>query len=401
MNGEAIGWVLAGLAILLAAASLPGTLEILLLTVGAILPPRRTTVPDRAPSLGAIAILVPAHDEAHGIAATVASLRACDPGEGRFEVVVIADNCGDATAEVARSAGARVIERQDPQRRGKGYALDFAFTRLLDEPFDAFIVVDADSRVEPNLVTEVRRLLAGGAAAVQCRYQIANPAASLRARLMAIAWMAFNVLRPRGRERWGLSVGILGNGFALTRATLAAVPYRAASLVEDLEYHLRLIDSGRRVAFATATGVWSEAPLSRAGGASQRARWEGGRLRMALDWTPRLLRRVLAGERRALEPLLDLLLAPLAYHVLLLAAALLLPFGPTRGYAAAGLALVGLHVLVALRVGGGGWRDLLALASAPFYILWKLTMLRAIGRASRSDAAWVRTKRDREGSQRR
>lgn len=394
MTDDPTVWIWMPLGILLALPSLPGTIELALLTLGGILQPRRARAAPAPRPIGRLAVLVPAHDEADQIARTVAGLLDCVPGEGGFEVVVIADNCTDATAERARAAGARVLERQDPARRGKGYALDFAFQALLDEPFDGFIVVDADTRVEPNLILASRRAMHEGAAAVQCAYRIDNPEAGPRARLMGIAWMAFNVLRPRGRERWGLSVGILGNGFGLTRETLRAVPYEASSVVEDLEYHLRLVGSGRRVVFVPDTSVWTDAPLSRGGGASQRARWEGGRFRMIRDWTPRLLRRVLAGERRLTEPMLELLLLPLAYHILLLLLALLPPFGPTRLYALFGLALVGVHVLAAIRVAGGDRRDLLALAGAPFYILWKLTVLRAIGRASRADADWVRTARD-------
>ncbi|MBK1643687.1 glycosyl transferase family 2 [Thiocapsa imhoffii] len=394
MSGEGLIWLWALLGILLVLPSLPGTIELLLLTLGGALPPRRAPAAlHEAQPIGRIAILVPAHDEAAGITQTVVSLLTCDPGAAGYDVVVIADNCQDETAALARAAGARVMERQDPQRRGKGYALDYAFGLLLAEPYDAFLVVDADTRVAPNLVTAGRRVFSQGAVAVQCGYRINNPEASLRARLRDIAWMAFNVLRLRGRERWGLSVGLLGNGFGLTRETLIAVPYEATSVVEDMEYHLRLIGSGRRVTFIPDTMVWSDAPHDRRAGAVQRARWEGGRFRMIRDWTPILTRRVLAGERRLLEPLLELLLLPLAFHVLLLLLALIPPFGPTRLYALFGLLLVVVHVLVAIRIGRGGWRDLLALASAPLYIFWKLTIVRAIGRASRTDAAWVRTDR--------
>lgn len=388
-------WALLGL--MLALPSLAGSLELLLLTVGAMLPKRTTN--RKAPpetQIGRVAVVIPAHNEEQGIAQTVASLHACDVDPAGFEVVVVADNCSDATAARAAAAGARVLERHDPDRRGKGHALDFAFGQLLREDFGGFIVVDADSQVETNLVTEFQRLMSQGAPAVQCPYRIANPEANLRARLLGIAWMAFNVLRPRGRERWRLSVGILGNGFGLTRATLEAVPYLATSVVEDLEYHLRLVASGRRVVFAPNTGVWAEAPTHRDGSASQRARWEGGRLRMLRDWAPRLLVRVLRGERRLSEPLLELLLLPLAFHVLLLLLALLPPFAPTRIYALLGLALVALHVLVAIRVGGGNRRDLLALATAPVYILWKLTLLKAIRGKTRRNAEWVRTQRDHD-----
>lgn len=390
--------------------SLPGTVELALLTLGGILPCRPPGPPalphskgregDSVPPTGPlseavrIAVVVPAHNEEAGIRACVQGLLACDPGAGAFAVVVVADNCTDATAAQATAAGAQVLVRTDSQRRGKGYALDYAFRQLLPQGFDAVLVVDADTRVEPSLITEFQRLFAAGADAVQCRYQVDNPQASLRARLMHVAWLAFNVLRPRGRERWGLSVGLLGNGFGLTRETLAVVPYEAASVTEDLEYHLRLVRAGRRVRFADAATVWSPAPTGGRAAASQRARWEGGRFRMIRELAPPLAREAVLGQPRLLEPLLELLLLPLAYHVFLLLAALALPLAWSRAYALAGLALVVLHVAAAIVVGRGGWRDLLALAAAPFYMLWKLTLVKALTRSARRDAEWVRTERE-------
>ncbi len=386
-------WAVLGIG--LALLSAPGSFELLLLTVGGVLPPRRIT-PKRQVSHAPLdlAIVVPAHNEADGIASCIASLRACDPGDGTVTVVVVADNCEDDTAAQAAAAGARVLVRHNPARRGKGYALDFAFRQLLTEPFAAFLVVDADTRVEPNLCAEAQRGFQAGADAVQCRYRVDNPDASLRTRLMNVALLAFNVLRPRGREFWGLSVGLHGNGFGLSRATLEAVPYDAASVAEDLEYHIRLVQHGRRVRFMDATTVWSAMPSGERAASGQRARWEGGRFRMIREQTPILLRGVLTGRWRETEPLLELWLLPLAFHVLLLLLALIPPFAPSRLYALSGLALVGLHVLAAIRVGGGGWRELLAVAAAPFYILWKLTLFKALLRGARKDAAWVRTDRE-------
>lgn len=392
-------WTLLGL--LLALLSAPGTFELLMLTVGGILPSRRqwppsppTPLPPAGEGSLGLAIVVPAHNEAEGIAACIQSLQACDPGGGTCTVVVVADNCEDDTAARAEAAGARVLARHDPDRRGKGYALDFAFKQLLTEPFDAFMVVDADTRVEPNLFAETQRCFQAGADAVQSRYCVDNPGDSVRTRLMNVALQAFNVLRPRGREFWGLSVGLLGNGFGLSRATLEAVPYDAASVAEDLEYHIRLVQSGRRVRFMDNATVWSAMPSGARASRHQRARWEGGRFRMIREQTPILLRGILAGRWREWEPLLELWLLPLAFHVLLLLLALLPPFAPSRIYALCGLALVGLHVLAAIRVGGGGWRDLQAVAAAPFYILWKLTLFKALLRGARKDAAWVRTDRE-------
>lgn len=372
--------------------SLPGTVELLLLTSGALLSRRNSQPAGDARALR-LCVVVPAHDEEAGIADCVRGLSAAERGPHTVEVAVVADNCSDATAERATAAGARVLERRDAERRGKGYALDHAFERLLPEGHDAFIVVDADTRVEPNLYTALAAGLAEDASAVQCRYLVDNPEASLRTRLMHIAWLAFNDLRPRGREYWGCSVGILGNGFALSRQALERVPFDAGSIAEDLEYHIRLVRAGERVRFIPDTTVWSAMPTGGAAAAGQRARWEGGRFRMIAEQVPGLAREVLSGRGRLAEPLLELLLLPLAFHVLLLLLALLPP-GPGRVYGLAGLAVVAWHVATALWLGRAGWRDIAALAAAPLYILWKLTLGGKLLAFARRNAPWIRTERE-------
>ncbi|HZP44665.1 MAG TPA: glycosyltransferase family 2 protein [Candidatus Binataceae bacterium] len=380
---------------LLVMLSLPGTLELLLVTVGAILPPRAPNPGNRQARVRRLAVVIPAHDEASSIAAAVSSVAACVRPESliRLAIVVVADNCRDHTATAAAAAGADVIERFDSDRRGKGYALQYAFARLTADGFDAFLVVDADTKVESNLLTEVVGLLNDGADAVQTRYLVLNPTAALRTRLMNTALMAANVVRPRGRQRLGLSAGILGNGFAVTSGTLAAAPYDASSIVEDLEYSLRLVTSGRRVQFADKTTVRALMPGAGPGVESQRLRWEGGRFRMLGRHAPALAREVLRGRVALIEPLLDLLLLPLAFHVVLLGAALIIPIALCRIYAVFALTLVFFHIIVAIVVGGGGWRDLAVLLVAPFYVLWKLRLLPKILRAASGDMPWTRTER--------
>ncbi len=378
---------------LLCLMTLPGSIELALLTLGGALPRRRVMPMPETPQALHLCVVVPAHNEEKGIAACVASLFACESAGHDVAVVVIADNCDDATAGQARSAHARVIERHDAQHRGKGYALDYAFSILLPEPHDAFLIVDADSRVEANFIVATAECFAQGADALQCRYLASNPGASLRARLMHIAWLAFNVLRLRGRDYWGFSVGILGNGFGLSRKTLEHAPFDAGSIAEDLEYHLRLVRAGLRVRFCETTTVWSEVPASGRTAAGQRARWEGGRLRMIREQSPGLAAEALKGKVRLLEPLLELLLLPLAFHVFLLLCLLAVPIPLARIAALAGLALVAIHVAVALWLGKAGWRDVLALLGAPFYILWKLTLGRQLLKSASTEAAWVRTER--------
>jgi cellulose synthase/poly-beta-1,6-N-acetylglucosamine synthase-like glycosyltransferase len=345
-----------------------------------------------------LALVVPAHNEQLHVARCVRSLLASIPSGIEAAVIVIADNCDDLTVSAAAMAGARVMERRNLAERGKGYALDFAFRALEAEHWDAFAVVDADSVVASNVaasnfVAEFSAALQTGADAVQCRYLATNAQDSMRNRLKSVGLAAFNVLRPRGRDRLGLSAGIYGNGFALSADTLRAVPYRATSIVEDLEYHYALLRAGRKVRFVDATAVYADIPSGATAVKTQRARWEGGRFRMLAEKAPGLVRDIAGGNLALVEPLLDLLLLPLAFHVALLLLAAAAPAWPVRAIALTGLGVVALHLMAAIHVTGGGPRELAALLGAPFYIVWKILMIPRLWSASRSRAAWVRTER--------
>jgi cellulose synthase/poly-beta-1,6-N-acetylglucosamine synthase-like glycosyltransferase len=201
-----------------------------------------------------------------------------------------------------------------------------------------------------------------------------------------------NLLRPLGRERLGLSVGVFGNGFALRRETLDRVRFSGHAIAEDLDYHIRLVLSGLRSRFVDTTGVWSDMAAQGREARSQRARWEGGRLNAALKWSPRLLRGIAAGQIRLLEPLLDLWLLPLAYHAALLSLLLVLPWTPGRLLGAFGLAVLAFHVVLAAWL-AGRLRDLRVLPMVPLYLLWKLGLSRRIVAASRPKADWTRSPR--------
>jgi cellulose synthase/poly-beta-1,6-N-acetylglucosamine synthase-like glycosyltransferase len=379
---------------LIALLTLPGTIELLLLSVAGWMPRRRSAPP--ATARYRLGIVVPSHNEELNIAGCLKSLLAADRNNIDLTVAVIADNCTDRTAEVAAAAGARVLVRNNKEKRGKGFALDHAFNILMPEGFDGFAVIDADSAVSPNLLTATVAELSAGADATQCRYIVRNSGDSVRTRLLSLALLAFNVLRPRGRDRLGLSCGIYGNGFALAAATLREVPYTAESVVEDLEFHLALVRAGKRVRFIDYAVVSGDMPAAGAGVKTQRARWEGGRFRMMAEKLPSLTGEILRGKFALTEPCLDLALLPLAFHVVLLILAALTPFWFARDLGLFGLAVIVFHLVAAIGAGGGTWRDVAVLAAAPFYILWKLMLIPRLLATSRSGAAWVRTERPGE-----
>lgn len=347
-------------------------------------------------------MLVPAHNESAGIVRTVENLLSVQWPRELMRVLVVADNCSDDTAALARMAGAQVLERQDAVERGKGYALRFAYEHLLAEGWaDAVVVVDADTVVSANLLQAFAARLESGEQAAQAFYGVLNPLASWRTRLITIALAIFHRVRGRGRERLGVTSVLRGNGMCFSRDTLRRVPHRAFSLVEDLEYCIQLARAGVRVAYVDEAEVFGEMVSNEKAARSQRERWEGGRMQMAREHGLPLLRDAIAGRSRLLFDLAcDVLVPPLGY-IGLSAALLALIGGAAFALNAIGTGLLSLlllpTVLVVLHVSRGvmlsglGLRGWLDLAAAPFYVFWKiLLMLRR-----RAGADWVRTEREK------
>ncbi len=377
--------------------TLPGTVELLFLTVSAIRGrPESEGTPSSLETLE-IAVVIPAHNEEVGISKTLLSLQNCDPALPNQNIYVIADNCSDDTATVSEDMGVNVLERQNEQERGKGYALNYAFAHLQAlEKYDAFLIVDADTTVENNFISSYQDLFGSGADAGQSSYRVDQYQTNTRTRLMNIAFLGINHLRPLGREKAGLSAGILGNGFGLSANTLQEIPYDSYSIVEDLEYHLRLIRAGKKVEFLEQTSVRSEMPANAKDAESQRARWEGGRFKMIRQIAPKLCMEVMRGKLRMLEPLLELLLLPLAYHFIWLLFLMVLAWFTGVGfliYSLLAMIIFVLHIVVAMYLGGCDKHDVFALFKAPGYILWKLLKLGKIFKMSKDDAGWQRTKR--------
>lgn len=378
--------------VVLVAATLPLVGELFVLTLAGLWPKPERKEKEGGSVLPPISVVVPAHNEEALIGRCVRSIRAS--ADSSVDVLVVVHNCTDATAAEAEAAGARVLVLNDPGQAGKGYALNHGFAAALNGPSQGVLVIDADSVVSPNLVETVRHRFASGTRALQCRYEVNNAQSSRHTELMALAFRAFNVVRPRGRERLGLSAGIFGNGFAMHRDVLQRIPYNAHSVVEDLEYHLILIRAGIRVEFVDTARVWGDMPVSRKGSSTQRARWEGGRFLIMKQWAPKLLVDVLRGQVRFIEPLFDLLGLPLATEAALLLIAACLPISWLRLYVLGALAIIVFHLLAAAASGPDFWGSIKVLITAPAYIFWKLRMIPKIWRTSRANAVWVRTERD-------
>ncbi|MBO9695044.1 MAG: glycosyltransferase [Sphingopyxis sp.] len=340
-------------------------------------------------------VLMPAHDEARGIAAAVASVMTQLRDSDRL--LVVADNCNDDTAHIALASGADVVERCDPSRRGKGHALEFGRTFLRGKPGDVVIIVDADCEAEPGALARLAATAARRDAVVQGAYLLAPPGeASARVRISCFAFMIKNRVRQRALQRLTGSALLQGSGMAFPRRIFDRVEWRAASLVEDLDMGLDLLLSGERVIFED-DALFVSAASSDKGMAGQRRRWEHGMLNSMGRYVPALLSRALRGRWRLAVVALDLMIPP---TVLLLASALLLLAAGARMSGAnipvlfltLALALLGVGLARAWRAEGRDILPLRSVARIPAYMLWKLRI--AAQFLTRRERHWIRTERE-------
>jgi 1,2-diacylglycerol 3-beta-glucosyltransferase len=353
-----------------------------------------------------IAVVIPAHNEETAIQRTVLSALACDYPRQQFDVVVIADNCTDHTEAIARMAGAAVLVRTNPILRGKGCALAWAFDRLLARkpPYDAFVVVDADSTLSRNFLLVMNDYLEQGANVLQASDLVEPYQAAWNTLVTRIGFALYNVARPLGRMAIGCSAGLRGNGMCFSRGILQDVPWRAYSLNEDLEYGLILLLNGVSVTFAPEASVHAVMPHNPRHAESQRARWEGGRYEIIRKYTTPLFRQaVTARQWKYFDALVDLVTPPFVNMMALMCLLFAVCFGiwlfeihDTSGFFKWYIVVFGLaaiHVFAGLKAANADRSMYRAAFYIPQYIVWKLNFYLKLARSGLTKE-WVRTTRE-------
>ncbi len=362
-------------------------------------PPRRRR--DVISTLPRTVILVPAHNEQAGIVATLKNLQA--ELNDRVSLLVIADNCEDDTPGLAEGAGARVVRRVDPTRRGKGYAIEFGLNELAKAPPEVVIIVDADCRVEPGSIGTLAARAHATGRPVQAEYLILPQRLEPRSAINAVAFLIKNRVRPLGLLRLGLPCQLTGSGMAFPWEVIRKAPPMGAYLVEDMLMGLELARLGSSPLFCPEARIRSELPTRDQAQKGQRRRWEHGHLATLIDQGPKLL---VEGVRRGKIDLLalglDVLVPPLTLFLLGLCAVVginalaSLGLGLANGplvLSLAAVAAVGASVLIAWLTQG---RELVPLRYAlrvPGYVLWKLPLYLAFA-ARRKQATWEQTERN-------
>ncbi len=349
-----------------------------------------------------LAVLVPAHNESTNMIPTLRAIHS--QSLAGLRVLVVADNCSDDTAQVAKAEGAEVIERSDPTRRGKGYALDFGIQHLKASPPDTVIILDADCIPEPGAIARMAELSTQTQRPAQALYLMKSPSPqSVKSRIAEFAWLVKNHVRARGLHWFGLPCQLTGSGMAFPWRVLQQAPLATGEIVEDMKLGIALAARGYAPVFCEQAVVSSTFPANEEGVRSQRERWEHGHLAIIRnEGLPNLGRALLNRDLNLFFLALDLCIPPLALLVMLNMAWLMVAgvYWAWLGSAWA-LAISVIGMLITVASVALAWykfgRSVVSgsdLLRVPVYMLSKLSVY--AGFLFRRQTTWVRSKRDNE-----
>jgi len=353
-----------------------------------------------APPSHRTAVLIPAHNEGRGLVPTIRDVQGqIGP---RDRILVVADNCTDDTAAVAHACGADVIVRDEPARRGKGYALEFGVRHLARDAPDVVVIIDADCRLAANALRILSDTAQATGRPAQALYFMLAPEPATRGqRASVFAWRVKNWIRPLGLKALGLPTHLFGTGMAFPLRLLSNRDLGNSRLAEDTALGLSLAAAGHAPIFASDAQVYSSFPASQSGSEQQRQRWEKGHLDNIVELVPKAIVRSVRDRNLPLAALaIDMAVPPLSLLVLITVAcgivgAAAVALGAHAAAilpAMASAACVILGTAIAWRAAG---RDVLPfgdLLRLPLHVLRKLGTYGRIV-SGKAASTWIRTDR--------
>ena len=245
------------------------------------------------------ALLIAAHNEEVVIGSLIESMLKLDYPKDMYDIFVIADNCTDDTAKIAKGYGVNVCERFAEDKKGKGYALEWMFAKLfnMDKQYDAVAIFDADNLVHKDFLKEINSKLQDGYKVVQGYIDSKNPEDSWIAAAYSIAFWTQNRMFQLARANVGFSNQIGGTGFAVETNTLKKLGWGATCLTEDLEFTCKLILNGEKVGWAHDAIIYDEKPLKLAQSWNQRKRWMQGFTDVASRYFFKLIKKAIIDRK--------------------------------------------------------------------------------------------------------
>ena len=240
------------------------------------------------------AAIIAARNEENVIGNLIESLKLQDYPSDLLDIIVIADNCTDNTAEAAERAGAIVYKRFNKAEVGKGYVLTFAFEKIFAErdKYDAFCVFDADNVVDKHFISEMNNAMGAGFEVAQGNRDMKNAADSWVSGCHALFFWMENSFFNSARAHLSLPASVNGTGFMVSASLLKEIGYHVFTCTEDIEFTLQSCIAGRRVGWAPYAIVYDEQPVTLSQSTTQRIRWIKGFMQCCRRYTVPLFKRL-------------------------------------------------------------------------------------------------------------
>lgn len=267
--------------------------QLVYLVIGLVRKHRQST--DRDAVIHRYAAVISARNESGVIAELIQSLKNQNYPKDCLDVYVVADNCTDNTAQVARDAGAIVYERFNQNKKGKGYALDYLFRTLAHEgkdTYDGYMIFDADNLVDPNFTAEMNKVFdSGDYGAITCYRNSRNFGANWISSGYGIWFLREARFLNFPRMLLGTNCHVSGTGFLINADVIrenGGWPYHL--LTEDIEFSVGCALKGRRIGYCDKAVIYDEQPTTFHQSWDQRLRWSKGFYQVNANYSTALTR---------------------------------------------------------------------------------------------------------------
>ncbi|MDQ0203029.1 glycosyltransferase family 2 protein [Pectinatus haikarae] len=258
------------------------------------------------------AVIIAAHNEKAVIGQLIDNLGQLDYPKNLYDIFVIADNCSDNTAQIASVHGAIVHERTDKEKHGKGFAMEWMFSRLfkMQRQYDAVAIFDADNLVDKRFLLEMNNRLCKGDKLIQGYLDAKNPYDTWISGTFAISFWVIDHIWHLAKTNIGLSSVLGGTGMCITTDVLHKYGWGATCLTEDMEFTMKALTEGIKTTWAHDAIVYDEKPLTFMQSWRQRKRWAQGQFDVAHRFIPKMIKagikkhdiRILDGCMHLLQP---------------------------------------------------------------------------------------------------
>jgi cellulose synthase/poly-beta-1,6-N-acetylglucosamine synthase-like glycosyltransferase len=347
-------------------------------------------------------LMIPAHNEERIIDKLILSMKEIDYPEDKMEIIVVADNCEDATAGIATRQGIRVLERVDETGRGKGFAIAWALQKVDLDAFDALVIIDADNYVDPLFLKELNRVVDEGYEAIQCYNNVGNSDTNSFTRLICLSRTINNELYHFPKFKLGLSSFLMGNGMCFGTGFLKKFGWSTHTIAEDYEYYAKIIKAGEVVGYALKAKLFHQESRGIRQATNQRLRWSAGRFQVAYQYGLDLLKKgVKEKSYRIIDASFPLLLPNLSLMVnmTLICLVFSLFIYWAYGISAPAVWVLFLLVLEILYFASGIlltrislWKIFVSFLYAPLFLAWK-ACIDVVGIIWRKKRQWVASQR--------